>query len=477
MSKADEILKKVHEVLAFELNQLIENKIMDYSDKERLRYAVCLNDKEKLEVTKSQIKKMQKKLDKCNLNIAGYISALIIEDNLDKNTNYEQVRRDICYNFLYEYYEEVKRIAKQYHNLKSIENEDFEVWQGVLTDETYIFSTPDINHFIKLVVVVDRLKMYKSFLNIDVETKENTFDRKILYNNQNFTKFIKDIEYNYPLYHTPVSTYHQWQSNIKNLKTEILENLIILPESSKNPYLSKLEFELNSHLKYCYTLKKELDELYDFYETTEIDVLRWTSLNNELHIILNNEPKKYEFPFEGNFKMNPFSIQEKFYNYHYGNIINEAVIFINKEISDYHIHTNQNKEPNLGIDKKVKIINNLNSFKYTNSDSTRLTDLMNALKINKLIEKDTQLKDFRKIFSGDEIEKKIIWIGTLSELSYFIKSIHNTFQKIENTKQQLWKITSECFIQSDGKHYDKSKFRSQKPPASKENIDKLVQLL
>ena len=46
------------------------------------------------------------------------------------------------------------------------------------------------------------------------------------------------------------------------------------------------------------------------------DVYKRQSLNNELHIILNNEPKKYEFPFEGNFKMNPFSIQEKFYNYH-----------------------------------------------------------------------------------------------------------------------------------------------------------------
>ncbi|MBK8352433.1 MAG: hypothetical protein IPL21_12330 [Saprospirales bacterium] len=126
-------------------------------------------------------------------------------------------------------------------------------------------------------------------------------------------------------------------------------------------------------------------------------------------------------------------------------------------------------------------INNTNnkhkSFKYTNNDSTRLPDLMNELIKANFIDKETEIKQFRKIFSGNEIDKQIIWIGNISELSYFIKTIHNDHKKVEDTKQQIWKITSQCFIQSDGTSFDRSKFRGQKTPANKTIIDNIAKLL
>ena len=481
MTRKQQIESKLHDLLAYELDCMIDFRLMDYTDKDRLRYAACFNDAEKLIVTQSQIKKMQKKLDKCDLHIAGYISALIIEGNSERCKNYEQLRKDICYNFLSDYIEEIEQIAKNYKTLNKLEKEDTDVWREVLKDETYIFITPDINNFIKFMVVADRLETYKSFLDKDDNIEKIELKKTHSYNNQNFTQFIKDLEYNYPIYHTPVSSYHQWQTNLKYLKIEILENLIILTESSKNPYLSKLEFELNNHLKYCHTLKKDLVELYDFYETTEKDVLKWTSLENELHIILNTEPSKYEEIEENNYKMNPFVLQEKFYNYHYYFIIKTAIYFISIQkvkygyIKEDFIETmpvftfDSKNEPT----KKSEIY----SFTYNNTDSTRLTDLMKALKFNNLIASETQLKHFRKIFSGEEIDQPVIWTASITELAYFVKSMHKTFKKILDTKQQHWEITTRCFIQQNGKQFDKTKFRGQKPPASKETIEKIVQIL
>lgn len=313
---------------------------------------------------------------------------------------------------------------------------------------------------------------------VETDNHSNTSET-IKYNNENFNQFIKDLEYNYPIYHAPISSYHQWQTNLKYLKQEILSNLIVLSNEAKKPYLKKLLFDLQEHYKYVHTVKSDVDELYDLYDTNEYKLLHERSYKNELHIILNNEPKKYEFPTAETFKINPFHIQEKFYNYHYGVTIRDAVDFIKFQEMEYGIREKVEVNPVniLDINKIGNTNIKHNSFKYTNNDSSRLKDLMNALIVNDLIDNETELKNFRKIFSGNEIDKQIIWIGNISELSYFIKTIHNELKKIEDTKQQIWKITSKCFTQSDGKPYDKSKFRGQKTPAKKSIIDKIVKIL
>ena len=66
---------------------------------------------------------------------------------------------------------------------------------------------------------------------------------------------------------------------------------------------------------------------------------------------------------------------------------------------------------------------------------------MNALKRKNLIGNSTDLKDFRKVFSGEAIDKPIIWTGNISELSYFIKQLHNELKLVEDLKQQQWAVT------------------------------------
>lgn len=366
-------------------------------------------------------------------------------------------------------------------------------WKITATHFDYIFRHKYIdelnynihneNSFLDAYVVLD----YKNFLNEFLQEQNNKNEintsssstQPIKYNDESFNQFIKDLEYNYPIYHAPISSYHQWQVNIKYLKQEILSNLIILTDEAKKPYLKKLLFTLQEHYKYVHTVKSDVDELYNSYNTNEHQLLHQMNYTNELHIVLNNEPKKYEFPTEETFKINPFHIQERFYNYHYGVTIREAVDFIKFQEMEYGIREKVEFNPVniLDINKVGNTKNKLNSFKYTNNDSTILPDLMNALITGNFIDKETEIKHFRKIFSGNEIDKQIIWIGNISELSFFIKSIHNIHKKIEDTKQQIWKITSKCFIQSDGTPFDKSKFRGQKLPAKKSIIDNIVNLL
>lgn len=119
------------------------------------------------------------------------------------------------------------------------------------------------------------------------------------------------------------------------------------------------------------------------------------------------------------------------------------------------------------------------SFKYKNniSGSVNLTDLMNSLKRSALIHQDTLLGNFRSVFTDKEIEQKIIWTGNISELAHFIKTLHNTAKKVEDTKQKQWEITINCFQMADGTELTKDKLRTQKAPARASIIEKAVNIL
>lgn len=120
-----------------------------------------------------------------------------------------------------------------------------------------------------------------------------------------------------------------------------------------------------------------------------------------------------------------------------------------------------------------------NSFTYINNltGQTQLTDLMNTLKRKNFIDNSTDLKDFRKIFSGEEIEKPIVWTGKISELSYFIKQLHNELKLVEDLKQQQWAVTINCFIQENGEQYNRTKLRTQKVPTTSKSIDSALNTL
>jgi hypothetical protein len=84
-------------------------------------------------------------------------------------------------------------------------------------------------------------------------------------------------------------------------------------------------------------------------------------------------------------------------------------------------------------------------------------------------------------FQAKGIEQKIIWTGNISELAHFIKTLHNTAKKVEDTKQKQWEITINCFEMADGTELTKDKLRrgqkKQKHVAKAAIIEKAVNIL
>jgi hypothetical protein len=290
----------------------------------------------------------------------------------------------------------------------------------------------------------------------------------------NFRIFINALEYNYPIENAPVSAYHQWKYNLSYLKKEVLNNLIHLDQDARKPYINRLKFELNEELQHSQTTREELERLYDKYETSEEQLLRNRSFDNPLHIAIYDEPPKFKDTFEEGFNPDTENIQFAFYNFHYGEIIREAINFLNEQAFEYGFGTKEETPP-----PPIKTKPSALSFKYINhtTGSQNLTDLMNSLKRSALIHKDTTLANFRSVFSEREVEQKIIWTGNISELAHFIKTLHNTAKKVHDTKQKQWEITINCFELADGSELTKDKLRTQKAPARASIIEKAVNIL
>ncbi len=290
----------------------------------------------------------------------------------------------------------------------------------------------------------------------------------------NFKIFINGLEYNYPIENAPASAYHQWLYNLSYLKKEVLSNLIHLEQDARKPYINRLKFELNETLQHCHTTQEELNSIYAKYNTTEEQLLRNRSFDNPLHIAIYADPPKFKETFEEGFNPDTENIQFTFYNFHYGNIIRSAIDFLNEQAFEYGFGQKVDATP-----PPIKTKPSALSFKYKNhhNGSVNLTDLMNSLKRSALIHQDTLLGNFRSVFSEKEIEQKIIWTGNISELAHFIKTLHNTAKKVEDTKQKQWEITINCFEMADGTILTKDKLRTQKAPAKAAIIEKAVNIL
>jgi len=116
----------------------------------------------------------------------------------------------------------------------------------------------------------------------------------------------------------------------------------------------------------------------------------------------------------------------------------------------------------------TQIINTFNSFTYKqlSKQPDYINDLFDGLKSNKFIADESSKTEFKKIFSGKEITKPIAWIGTISDLHYFIKLIHNTNKSVLDLKQHQWEVACKCFVYPDGSPFDRQQLKEQKKPKS-----------
>lgn len=86
------------------------------------------------------------------------------------------------------------------------------------------------------------------------------------------------------------------------------------------------------------------------------------------------------------------------------------------------------------------------SFKYKEGISyAKIRTIFKQLKTEKLIENKTDILDFERVFQNKPIENLIQWIGTTSELKYFIQIINNSDFKFEDNGDEKWRVAVKCF--------------------------------
>lgn len=114
----------------------------------------------------------------------------------------------------------------------------------------------------------------------------------------------------------------------------------------------------------------------------------------------------------------------------------------------------------------------LHSFTYIHlaKQPEYINDLLENLKSHNFVPKNTSPSDFKKIFSGEPVTKPIAWSGTISELNYFIKLIHNINESVKNLRQQHWEVACKCFVYPDGRPFDRAQLKEQKKPKSSADL-------
>src|SRR5262249_43747500 len=115
---------------------------------------------------------------------------------------------------------------------------------------------------------------------------------------------------------------------------------------------------------------------------------------------------------------------------------------------------------------------NDNSFIYVDTSGDRdinLNQLHDKLADadKPFIKKPKDIRNFRKIFSGEKITKPVIWLGTNYELNFFVRLLLNK-EKIQPCKKHF-ATAIKCFHDRDNQkfNYDSLRTATRKPPRAK----------
>jgi hypothetical protein len=179
----------------------IESQILmgieENADKDRMLYASCLNDEEKEELTKKEIKKQQKKIVKCPADISAYITAYIKANSVDVgDDNADQFRERIIRNYVASTFVEVceNLLRSKFNNIAEIKAEDDSFWELLIDDQYYGVDDDSIRAFIKFMIIADRLKGYKSiFESIDSERALEEYNKLIEEDENEIYKLLDDV--------------------------------------------------------------------------------------------------------------------------------------------------------------------------------------------------------------------------------------------------------------------------------------------
>lgn len=462
------------------IDNFIQSAIYSQTDRDKLMYSSCVNDEEKDVFTKKEIKKMQKKLAKCSPDIAEFLRCYISPTEFDlSGDSYDQYRERLIRNFLSQEFDDVLEVlTMNFKKIEDVENLDELEWEEMIEEGHFGIDNKFMSHFIKYMAIADRLTTFKSILETVEEEKQQQVKEKLT---------------------NPVMTYTNYQNDEpkdifiveeleKRLAIEAVEYKRKLDDEWEKYTFDPMYFDnfisgdlYNEFLKSLYERIKPLNDFeINKYLTLSVNQFKTHTPEKRAEAFKRLYHDTYWFPNYMEYKEESYMSKYAMHVWkHYKTLFNkykEATENVLQDFKNGLIGSGKK-----GIVEKPKSVSKLknNSFTYINNltGQTQLTDLMNALKRKNLIDYSTDLKDFRKVFSGEAIHKPITWTGNISELSYFIKQLHNELKLVEDLKQQQWAVTINCFIQQNGEQYNRTKLRTQKVPTTSKNIDSALNTL
>ncbi|TXD56915.1 hypothetical protein ES044_16105 [Polaribacter sp. IC066] len=354
--------------------------------------------------------------------------------------------------------EEIKTIILKYFN------EIVNFLQEILLYNIFlIFDKPKITSEYKTISIRDYKKEYiDSWVNCSVEIDNIIRNARVDYWDE-----IYDLKLDHD--HIERIEKHQEKLFYQRVGSEVRIAFSDISELTKSHKILQIEKELtliygffNGDLSKL-TVKR-LNELISFSKAKKV-ILAYDDLKRNIYynankylIYVNSRPRMYSNYFVASFFIGYIKELED----ELGGIESDEIIV--------QLDSNLSKTRTKPKHQSFTYINNI-------TGQSNLTSLKDSLIRKKLIASDTDLKDFRKVFGGEAIEKPIVWTGNISELSYFIKQLHNVLKYVVDLKQQQWVVTINCFIQEDGKLYNRTKLRAPKIPTTSKIIDKALKNL
>lgn len=240
---------------------------------------------------------------------------------------------------------------------------------------------------------------------------------------------------------------------ISNAVAELVSENIqqITSESDENIILFLLDEVLDKNLK---NRIRKVGEIIKEMDYAPVDIS-----NNFLTTPANSEHKTNAFIIQYlklAYMQIYLEIQDEFKHYRDDILIAEDFYYqlLNEPVPDHiPIYKIKILEVDSQPQKTSKVLKSesntpVKSFLYKKlaTKAEYLNDLRDSLIKNGFIAEDTSKAIFKNIFSGKTVITPVVWTGLPSELSYFIKLIHNEHQLVEDLKQKQWKIVPLCFV-------------------------------
>lgn len=225
-----------------------------------------------------------------------------------------------------------------------------------------------------------------------------------------FNQLLKDLEYNYPLYHAPLSYYHTWKEYIKYLKIEILDNLMLLPETAKIHYLDRLRYQIKEKQSAAHTSEQDYVDLLSKYNKNKEDIIEVIDYDNKIFKVVRSDVPSFHETMEPDFFADTINIQHIFYNYHFGEVLREAISFIDEQINT---RTQKNKE-------ETKTFETPHIIDNTKKDNLALDSLLASLK-------------YKIPYDEGPFESLNIWDNNLR--AFYREVLHTLSEKLPDNKK------------------------------------------